>query len=276
MAVAGSVLAATLDLLGEGVQPGVKTSEMDQLAERFIRSQGAVPSFKGFRGFPGSICTSPNAMVVHGIPGSYRLCAGDIISVDVGVTLDGWVADAARTFAVGEVGEKAAGLLRATEASLYAGIDQARPGMRMGDLSHAVQAVAEEAGLSVIRQLVGHGIGREMHEEPQVPNLGTPGDGPLLEEGMVLAIEPMTSLGSADIRVGSDGWSIFTRDQSLAAHFEHTVAITASGPRILTPWHRPASERPELPRPAAANGAGAAAAGSEGGRGEAEPELSQG
>jgi methionyl aminopeptidase len=273
MAAAGIILAATLDLLADNVRPGARTGDLDRLAERFIRSQGATPSFKGFRGFPGSICTSQNALVVHGIPGPYQLSAGDIISVDVGVTLDGWVADAARTFAVGEVAEGAANLLRATEAALYAGIEQARPGRRMGDLSHAVQMVAEEAGLSVIRQLVGHGIGRDMHEDPQVPNLGSPGKGPLLEEGMVLAIEPMTSLGTADIRVSSDGWGIFTQDQSLAAHFEHTVAITSEGPRILTPWHVAAQERAEQAPPSPPQDG---ADGSTAGGGRVARELSQG
>ncbi|MDE3070963.1 MAG: type I methionyl aminopeptidase, partial [Acidobacteriota bacterium] len=190
MAASGAILAATLDLMEANIRPGVRTADLDRIAERFIRAQGATPSFKGFRGFPGSICTSPNALVVHGIPGPYRLAKGDIISVDVGVTLDGWVADAARTFAVGEIGQVARNLLDATERALYAGIDAARAGNRVGDVSHAVQEVCERAGLGVIRQLVGHGVGREMHEDPQVPNLGSPGKGPQLAEGMVIAIEP--------------------------------------------------------------------------------------
>src|SRR5271166_5252196 len=237
MAKAGSILAATLDLMESNIHPGVKTAELDRLAERFIRSHGAEPTFKGYRGFPGSICASPNSMIVHGIPGPQRLKRGDIISIDVGVTLDGWVADAARTFAVEEIDEQARNLLEATEASLYAGVAQCRPGNRMGDLSHAVQQVAEDAGLSVVRSLVGHGVGRSMHEDPQVPNYGKPGKGPLLEEGMVLAIEPMTTAGGAGVRVGGDGWAIFSEDGSPAAHFEFTVAITADGPRVLTPWN---------------------------------------
>jgi methionyl aminopeptidase len=237
MASAGLVLAATHDLLEGHVQPGITTRELDALAERFIRSQGAEPTFKGYRGFPGSICASPNAMVVHGIPGPYRLKRGDIISVDVGVTLDGWVADAARTFAVDGVDRKVQSLLAATEESLHAGVAQCRDGNRMGDVSNAIQQVVEGAGFSVVRSLVGHGVGRSMHEDPQVPNHGKPGKGPLLEEGMVLAIEPMTTAGRGGVRVGGDGWAIFAQDGSAAAHFEFTVAITAAGPRILTPWH---------------------------------------
>jgi methionyl aminopeptidase len=176
-------------------------------------------------------------MVVHGIPGPYALERGDIISVDVGVTLDGWVADAARTFGVGPVGAIASKLLETTERSLFAAVDQCVAGKRLGDVSHAVQACVEESGLSVVRSLVGHGIGRDMHEDPQIPNYGPAGKGPLLEVGMVLAIEPMTTAGRDPVRVGGDGWAIFSQDGSLAAHFEFTVAITAQGPRILTPWH---------------------------------------
>jgi methionyl aminopeptidase len=237
MAAAGGILVATLDLLQSKIHPGVRTEELDRAAERFIRSQGATPSFKGYRGFPGSICTSPGSLVVHGIPGSYRLSAGEIISVDVGVTLDGWVADAARTFAVGDISYAADNLLRATESALHAGVERVRPGNRIGDVSHAIQRVSEGAGLAVIRSLVGHGVGREMHEEPQVPNYGAPGKGPLLEEGMVLAIEPMTSAGHPEVRIGADGWSVFTQDGSQAAHFEFTVAVTDGEPLILTPWH---------------------------------------
>src|SRR5665213_2007192 len=197
MARAGAILAGTLDMLEGKIRAGVSTAELDRAAERFIRSRDAVPTFKGYRGFPGSICASPNAMVVHGIPGPYRLKSGDTISIDVGVTLDGWVADAARTFPLGEVSGKAQNLLSATEEALYAGVAQCRPGNRMGDLSSAIQRVAEKAGLSVVRSLVGHGVGRSMHEDPQVPNYGKPGKGPLLEEGMVLAVEPMTTAGHA-------------------------------------------------------------------------------
>ncbi len=237
MARAGEVLVATLDLLAAKIRPGVTTGELDSAAEHFIRSQGATPTFKGYRGFPGSICASPNEMIVHGIPGRYRLERGDIISIDVGVTLDGWVADAARTFAVEDISEQAQALLSVTERALHAGVAQCHPGRRMGDLSHAIQEVAEDSGLSIVRSLVGHGVGRSMHEDPQVPNYGKPGKGPLLEEGMVLAIEPMTTAGRAAVRMGGDGWAIFSQDASPAAHFEFTVAITAEGPRVLTPWH---------------------------------------
>src|SRR5271169_7215976 len=247
MARAGAILVAALNELEGRIRAGVSTAELDKVAERFIRSHGAVPTFKGYRGFPGSICASPNAMVVHGIPGRYRLKSADIVSIDVGVTLDGWVADAARTFPVDDVDEQAQNLLRATEQSLHAGVAQCRAGNRMGDVSSAIQAVAEGAGLSVVRSLVGHGVGRSMHEDPQVPNYGKPGKGPLLEEGMVLAIEPMTTAGRQAVRVGGDGWAIFSQDGSPAAHFEFTVAITGDGPRILTPWHLAPEDRTAEP-----------------------------
>jgi methionyl aminopeptidase len=237
MAAAGEILVQTLRLVERMIRSGVRTEELDTAAERFIRSHGATPTFKGFRGFPGSICASPNAMVVHGIPGRYRLDQGDIISIDVGVTLEGWVADAARTFPVGEIDAVEQNLLRATREALFAGVEQCRAGNRMGDVSHAIECVVETAGLSVVRSLVGHGVGRSMHEDPQVPNYGRPGKGPLLEEGMVLAIEPMTTAGRPAVRVGGDGWGVFSQDGSPAAHFEFTVAITANGPRVLTPWH---------------------------------------
>src|ERR1700720_1248607 len=200
MAQAGGILVSTLDLLEGMIRPGVSTAELDRAAERFIRSRGATPAFKGYRGFPGSICASPNALIVHGIPGPYRLKGGDIISIDVGVTHDGWVADAARTFAVGEVGKLERTLLAATEESLHAGVAECRAGNRMGDVSSAIQQVAESAGLSIVRSLVGHGVGRSMHEDPQVPNYGKPGKGPLLEEGMVIAVEPMMTAGRAGAR----------------------------------------------------------------------------
>jgi methionyl aminopeptidase len=243
MALAGAILVETLELIEGKIRPGVRTEELDAAAERHIRSRGATPTFKGYRGFPGSICASPNAMIVHGIPGRYALQRGDIIAVDVGVTLDGWVADAARTFPVGEVSAEAQNLLRATRESLHAGVEQCRVGNRIGDVSHAIQQVAEGAGLSVVRSLVGHGVGRDMHEDPQVPNYGKPRKGPLLEEGMVIAIEPMTTTGRPAVRMAGDGWAIFSQDDSLAAHFEFTVAITADGPRILTPWHVGADAR---------------------------------
>jgi methionyl aminopeptidase len=237
MAAAGAVLVRTLKMLEGKVREGVTTADLDDAAERFIRAQGGVPAFKGYRGFPGSICASPNSMVVHGIPGPYKLERGDIISIDVGVVLDGWVADAARTFAVGQVTPVAHKLLDATKASLFDAVRQCRPGNRLGDVSHAVQARVEGEGLSIVRSLVGHGIGRSMHEDPQVPNYGEPGRGPLLEEGMVLAVEPMVNAGRHTVRVGDDGWAIYSQDGSLAAHFEFTIAVTADGPRILTPWH---------------------------------------
>lgn len=248
MAAAGAILVATLDLMQSSVRPGVSTLELDTLAERFIRSHGAEPTFKGYRGFAGSICASPNAMIVHGIPGPYKLTRGDIISIDVGVTLDGWVADAARTFPVQEIGKTELNLLRATEESLHAGIAQCVAGNRMGDVSNTIQKVAEGAGLSVVRSLVGHGVGRSMHEDPQVPNYGKPGKGPLLEEGMVLAIEPMTTAGRPGVRMGGDGWAIYSQDGSPAAHFEFTVAITRDGPRVLTPWHLSAEQRTAEPQ----------------------------
>ncbi len=237
MAAAGAILVRTMNLLAGKVRPGVTTRELDEAAEKFIRSQDATPAFKGYRGFPGSICTSPNSMVVHGIPGPYKLARGDILSVDIGVVYDGWVADAARTFPVGPVTPIAQKLLRITEQSLHQGVAQCRDGNRLGDVSHAVQQHVEAAGLSIVRSLVGHGIGRSMHEEPQIPNYGEAGTGVPLEEGMVLAIEPMVTAGRHAVRVGEDHWSIFSQDGSLAAHFEFTVAITAGGPRILTPWH---------------------------------------
>jgi methionyl aminopeptidase len=237
MAAAGDILVRTMNLLAGKIRPGVTTKELDQAAERFIRSQRATPAFKGYRGFPGSICASPNSMIVHGIPGPYKLVRGDILSIDIGVVLDGWVADAARTFAVGPVSPVAQKLLRVTAESLLAAVPQCRLGNRLGDVSHAIQQRVEADGLSVVRSLVGHGIGREMHEEPQIPNYGPPGVGVPLEEGMVLAVEPMVTAGRHAVRVADDRWSIFSQDGSLAAHFEFTIAITAQGPRILTPWH---------------------------------------
>jgi methionyl aminopeptidase len=237
MAAAGAILVKTMNLLGGKIRPGVSTRELDEAAERFIRSQGAEPAFKGYRGFPGSICTSPNSMIVHGIPGRYKLARGDILSVDVGVVYDGWVADAARTFAVGPILPVARKLLTVTEEALLLAVGYCHPGNRLGDLSHAIQQHVESAGLSIVRTLVGHGIGREMHEDPQIPNYGTPGTGVALEEGMVLAVEPMVTAGRHGVRIGEDHWAIYSQDGSLAAHFEFTIAITGEGPRILTPWH---------------------------------------
>ena len=237
MARSGAILARALQMLRSKARAGVTTSELDVAAERFIRSQGAEPVFKGYRGFPGSICASPNSMIVHGIPGTYKLQRGDIISIDVGVVLDGWVADAAVTVPIGPVSPIATRLLHTTRESLFEAIEQVRVGNHLGDVSAAVQRKVEADGFAVVRSLVGHGVGREMHEDPQIPNHGEPGTGPELEEGMVLAIEPMTTAGEDGIRVGSDNWSVFTSDGSLACHFEHTVAVTKEGPRILTPWH---------------------------------------
>jgi methionyl aminopeptidase len=234
MAEAGRVVADVIALLSEGMQPGVTTAELDAIADEHIRSRGGVPTFKGYRGYPASICVSPNSMVVHGIPGEYSLRGGDVVSVDVGVTLGGFVADSAWTFPVGEVSAEAEQLLQACQAALEAGIEQARAGNRVGDISAAVQHSAESAGYAVIRSLVGHGVGRSMHEEPQIPNYGEPGRGPRLEPGMTLAIEPMISVGAPEIYVHEDHWSISTSDDSLSAHFEHTVAVTEDGPRILT------------------------------------------
>jgi methionyl aminopeptidase len=241
MAAAGDILVRTMDLLAGKIRPGVTTADLDQAAEKFIRSQGATPAFKGYKGFPGSICASPNDMVVHGIPGKFKLGRGDIISVDIGVVKDGWVADAARTFGVGDVSPVALKLLDVTEGALFAAVEQCRVGNRLGDVSHAVQHHVESAGLSIVKSLVGHGIGRDMHEEPQVPNYGDPGKGVVLKEGMVLAVEPMVNVGRHMVRMGDDGWAIYSQDGSLAAHFEFTIAITSSGPRILTPWHHPDS-----------------------------------
>jgi len=237
MARTGRVQARCLRMLRSKCRPGVTTEDLDRAAKRFITSQGATPSFLGYRGFPGSICASPNSMVVHGIPGPYELKRGDVISLDVGVTKDGWVADAALTVAIGEASPVARKLLATTEAALFAGIEQARPGNRLGDVSHAIQKRVERDGLSIIRTLVGHGIGRDMHEDPQIPNFGEPGRGPQLEPGMVLAIEPMVNAGGAQVRLGDDNWAVYSADGSLAAHFEFTVAVTEDGPRILTPWH---------------------------------------
>jgi len=237
IAASGEILARCHRLLRGKARAGVTTEDLDTAAERFIRSQGAVPVFKGYHGFPGSICSSPNSMVVHGIPGDYELKRGDIISLDIGVEREGWVSDAAVTLPIGPVSDVALKLMATTRESLYEGIEQCVVGNRLGDVSAAIQQRIEADGFSVIRSLVGHGVGRSMHEDPQIPNFGTAGTGPLLEEGMVLAIEPMVNVGGPEVRIGADNWAVYSEDGSLAAHFEHTVAITAAGPRILTPWH---------------------------------------
>jgi methionyl aminopeptidase len=234
IARAGEVVAETIALIGDYVRPGVTTAELDRIAEEFIRERGGVPTSKGYRGFPAALCISPNAMVVHGIPGEYRVEEGDLISVDVGVTLGGLVADSAYTFGVGEITPEAQRLLDVGRSALEAGIAAARPGNHVGDISYAVQTVVEDAGFSVVRSLVGHGVGRSYHEDPQIPNFGAPGRGPLLQTGMTLAIEPMITAGGSDVYLHEDDWSISTRDGSLAAHFEHTAAVLDDGPRILT------------------------------------------
>jgi methionyl aminopeptidase len=234
MARAGKVVADTIALVEEHVQPGITTGELDAMADEYIRAQGGVPTFKGYRGYPAATCLSPNDMVVHGIPGAVKLEDGDILSVDVGVTLEGFVADSAWTFAVGAISPDTQRLLDVCEAALEAGIAQAALGNHIGDISRAVQEVTEAAGFSVIRSLVGHGVGRSMHEDPQVPNFVTSSSGPELKEGMTIAIEPMITAGGPDVYIHEDEWSISTVDGSLAAHFEHTVAVTAAGPRILT------------------------------------------
>jgi methionyl aminopeptidase len=236
MARAGRIVASTLGLMREIVRPGMSTEDLDAAAETFIRSHdGATPSFKGLYGFPKTLCTSIDTEIVHGIPSSRRvLSEGSIVSVDVGVHLEGLHADSATTLAVGEIGAEAARLLEVTRECLAAGIAQARVGNHVGDIGHAVQHVAEGAGYGVVRELVGHGIGARFHEEPQVPNYGSPRRGPRLLEGMTLAIEPMITMGNPATRTLGDKWTVVTADGSLSAHFEHTVAITADGPRILT------------------------------------------
>ena len=235
IAAAGRVAADTIAHVGRHIEPGVTTDELDRIAEEFIRSHGGIPTSKGYRGFPKAICISPNDMIVHGIPGSYQVADGDLLTLDVGVTLDGYVADTAYTFAVGEVSAEAERLLEVGQAALAAGIEQAQVDNRVGDVSAAIQRVVEEAGFAVVRALVGHGVGRAYHEDPQIPNYGTPGRGARLSSGMTLAIEPMITAGGVDIVLDDDQWSVYTADGSLSAHFEHTVAVTEAGPRILTP-----------------------------------------
>ncbi len=234
MREAGRIVAEVLDILEEHVKPGVTTEELDRIAEEHIRSRGGIPSFLGYQGFPRSICTSVNEVVVHGIPDGTRLREGDIIGIDVGVILDGYHADAARTYPVGEVSERARRLMEVTLKALEAGIEACRPGNRLGDVSHSIEKVVREGGFSVVVQFVGHGIGREMHEEPQVPNFGPPGRGPLLEPGMTFALEPMVNEGGYEVYVDQDGWTVRTKDGKLSAHYEHTVAVTEEGPLILT------------------------------------------
>jgi methionyl aminopeptidase len=235
MARASRLVAETLAMLRREVRIGITTEELDRLAEQFIRSHGGTPAFKGYRNYPKTLCASINDQVVHGIPSKRALKEGDIIGLDLGAIVEGFYGDSAVTVAVGNVNPRVAELLRVTEESLYAGIAKAVVGNRLSDISHAVQRHAEAAGFSVVTDFVGHGIGRQLHEEPQVPNYGKPGQGPRLQEGMVLAIEPMINMGNSGVRVLDDRWTAVTTDGSLSAHFEHTIAIQSSGPpRILT------------------------------------------
>lgn len=232
--VSAQLVAKTLRELERALRPGITTAELDRIAETFIRDHGARPAFKGYRGFPSSICPSINEEVVHGMPGPRELREGDVIGMDVGVEKDGFYGDAARTFALGEVGDEARKLMEVTEQALMKGIEQARAGNRVGDISNAVQSWVEQHGFSVVRALVGHGIGREMHEEPAVPNFGPAGRGPRLFAGLVLAIEPMVNVGGAEVVTRPDGWTVATKDGKLSAHFEHTVAVGPDGPEILS------------------------------------------
>jgi methionyl aminopeptidase len=230
----GRITAQTLELLASAVAPGITTAELDKLAEDFIRKSGARPAFKGYRDFPSTVCISVNNEVVHGIPGSRKLKEGDIVGLDMGVIWKGWYSDSARTVAVGKVSEAAQKLMDVTKTSLFKGIEQCVAGNHLYDIGHAVQTYVESFGYSVVRDLVGHGIGRNLHEEPQVPNHGTAGHGPKLRPGLVIAIEPMVNAGTYKVNLKPDNWTIVTEDGALSAHFEHTIAITNNGPRILT------------------------------------------
>jgi methionyl aminopeptidase len=230
----GRILAKTLELLGEKIKPGVKTKELDRLAEGFIRREGAYPAFKGYRGYPASICISIDNEVVHGIPGERMIEEGQLVSVDIGVFKDNYYADGAFTFAVGQVSNQAQRLIQITQEALKRGLEFVREGEFLSDISYAIQSFVEKNGFSVVRDLVGHGIGMNMHEEPQIPNFGPSGQGPILKKGMVLAIEPMVNAGSFEIETKEDNWTIVTKDGSLSAHFEHTVAVTENGAMILT------------------------------------------
>ena len=234
MRTSSRLVAQTLRLMSELVKPGVATGELDAAAEEFITSKGGVPSFKGYRGYPASICASVNSEVVHGIPGNRLLEGGDIVSIDVGVLKDGYHGDGAATFGVGKISQAAARLLKATRSALMAGIEKAVDGNRISDISRAIQSTVENAGYSVVTDLVGHGIGRQMHEEPQVPNFVVPGNSPVLASGMTLAVEPMVNIGRSEVEIKGDGWTVVTRDGSLSAHFEHTIALRADGAEILT------------------------------------------
>ena len=231
---AGKIVADTLVEVKNAVKPGVSTLELDKIAEKYIRSCGAIPAFKGYGGFPASICTSINEEVVHGIPGLKKLKNGDNVSIDVGAVINGFNGDSAKTFPVGEVSVEMQKLLDVTEQSLYKGIEKAIAGNRLGDISNAVQTFAEEYGCGIVRDYVGHGIGRKMHEDPQIPNYGSAGRGPRLKSGMTLAIEPMINLGTHEVKTLDDDWTVITKDRKPSAHFEHTIAIVDDKPEILT------------------------------------------
>jgi methionyl aminopeptidase len=239
IAAAGALVAETIAHVGGLLRPGVTTEELDDAAGTFIRSHGGIPTSEGYgplgREYPKAICISPNDVVVHGIPDAFVVNEGDLVTIDVGVTLDGYIADSAYTFGVGEIDSESQRLLDTAQDALAAGIAEAVVGNRVGDVSHAVQTVVEGAGFSVIRSLVGHGVGRHYHEDPHIPNFGEPGRGPRLSEGMTIAVEPMITAGTSEVHVMDDGWTIRTADGSMSAHFEHTVAITGDGPQILTP-----------------------------------------
>ena len=231
---AGRVVAEMLEACQAAARPGRTTADLDKVAREVLARRGAKSNFLGYHGYPAVICTSPNDVIVHGIPGPYRLQEGDLISIDCGAIIEGWHGDAARTVPVGEISEEARKLIRVTEESLWAGIQHVRAGGRLSDIGHAVQTVAEGAGFSVVREYVGHGIGRAMHEEPQVANYGLPGKGMRLKVGHVLAVEPMVNLGGAETQLHEDGWTVLTADGSLSAHFEHSIAVTEDGPEVLT------------------------------------------
>ncbi|MBM6836707.1 type I methionyl aminopeptidase [Clostridium saudiense] len=234
MRQAGKIVAETLLLVEKKVKPGVTTAELDRIAEEFITKHGAKPSFKGLYGFPASLCISVNEQVVHGIPGGYVLKEGDIISVDCGAEINGFHGDAARTFAVGEISEEARKLITVTEESFFKGVEAAVVGNRLSDISHNIQKYVEANGFSIVRDFVGHGIGRAVHEDPEVPNFGRPGRGPKLVTGMALAIEPMVNIGTYRVKTAGDDWTVITADKSLSAHYENTVVILPDGPEILT------------------------------------------
>lgn len=234
--VANQIVAESMKVVKKNVEPGITTLELDRIAEDNIRKLGGKPAFKGYRGFPNSLCVSVNEQVVHGIPNKRKLKEGDIVSLDLGAEKDGYYGDHAVTFGVGEISEEAQRLVEVTEKALYLGIEQMRVGNHLYDISHAIQTWAESHGYSVVKKFVGHGIGTSQHEDPQVPNFGTPGTGPLLKKGMVLAIEPMVNIGVDDVDVMDDEWTVVTKDRKLSAHFEHSIAITDNGPFILSEW----------------------------------------